>query len=374
MNLNRLLLVFLALCLLVPSLSFAADQAQPVEQNRIMLAKIQAGAIQEFIKNSPCKRECLEAYATKIAGAGPLAKNDGVYIADIAMVKDETGAAIEKNKVKNLATYKIQVNSNIQKYIFGAAEIEEKLFVLEFLHWSFASEQPGWNKSAAAKSYDDFLYNSNRLFFAVMDEIRSNSEGASKNFDRMNAYIKTKKVPGVYAFQPLVKSLAGEIKGEMMSAAPRQAEILKGYFEQASALLKWMGTPRVSKTAGLNVNIDSQNVSKHYDPFHPGHLHETGNGGLYHQPGDNGPFSSGSYGHGGHHNGHNQPSYPSYPTYPTQPPDYYPPQYPSYPPPSYYPPQGPTEHIHYCARCRRQFSYYPNGYAPTCPYCGYYGY
>ncbi|EKD68718.1 MAG: hypothetical protein ACD_47C00471G0004, partial [uncultured bacterium] len=34
----------------------------------------------------------------------------------------------------------------------------------------------------------------------------------------------------------------------------------------------------------------------------------------------------------------------------------------------------PTEHIHYCARCRRQFSYYPNGYAPTCPYCGYYGY
>ncbi len=88
-------------------------------------------------------------------------------------------------------------------------------------------------------------------------------------------------------------------------------------------------------------------VSKHYDPAHIGHSHQSPDGTMYHQTGDFYPGSPASYPNGYPSNPvpqpqppsypntpsyPSQPTYPSQPSYPQQPP---PPSYPSYPAPGY---------------------------------------
>ncbi|HNY11492.1 MAG TPA: tetratricopeptide repeat protein [Candidatus Wallbacteria bacterium] len=78
-------------------------------------------------------------------------------------------------------------------------------------------------------------------------------------------------------------------------------------------------------------NLDG-NVTKHWDPSHPGHVHQNPNGTTYNQPGDNYPGSAGTYpGQTQTYPQHTnypqqQPNYPQYPQTPTYP------QTPSYPP------------------------------------------
>lgn len=57
-------------------------------------------------------------------------------------------------------------------------------------------------------------------------------------------------------------------------------------------------------------------VSKHYDPAHPGHSHQAPDGTLYHQPGDMYPGSPGTY--PGQHPSQ-PPAPPAPPSYPAQP-------------------------------------------------------
>jgi len=82
-----------------------------------------------------------------------------------------------------------------------------------------------------------------------------------------------------------------------------------------------------------NLALNDANVSRHWDPTHPGHSHQAPDGTMYHQQGDMYPGSPASY-----QNGYpsqppvpptpTYPSYPSTPTYPSYPST---PSYPSYP-------------------------------------------
>ena len=76
-----------------------------------------------------------------------------------------------------------------------------------------------------------------------------------------------------------------------------------------------------SNNIAKNMNIGGE-VSKHYDPAHPGHSHQAPDGTMYHQTGDFYPGSPASS------NGQTQPHHPS-PNYPNHPPA--PPSYPSQP-------------------------------------------
>ncbi|HNY12407.1 MAG TPA: hypothetical protein PKK26_12515 [Candidatus Wallbacteria bacterium] len=276
------------------------------------------------------------------------------------------------------------VDAKMLKQMETSTAVKDKLFILEYKHWLFAAQRPEVKKEDVLKNFQSYNEYSSKFSQDMINDISQNEADAQAKVQKLLIYIKAKKSPAVFAFQPFVKNLADALKNQALDTSKKGASEFQESYARTAALLKWINAQPAPKNAIMN-SIDLQDVSKHYDPTHPGHLHESPNGGLYHQPGDNGPFSGGgSYNHGGHHQNH--PSYPSYPTptypsyppaptYPTYPPNYYPPQYPNYPTPDYYPSNnGQVEHIHHCARCRRQFSYYPNGYAPTCPYCGYYGY
>ncbi len=275
------------------------------------------------------------------------------------------------------------IDAKMLQKMEASTSVKDKLFILEYKHWLFASQRQEAKKEDILKNFQAYNEYNAKFSQEIINEIGQNEADAQAKIQKILIYIKAKRSPAVFAFQPLVKNLADALKNQTLAAGQnkKDASGSQESYARTAALLKWINAQPAPKNTLMSA-IDTTDVSKHYDPTHPGHLHENANGGLYHQPGDNGPFSGGgSYHHGGHHNNH--PSYPSYPTYPTPtyptypsyPPNYYPPQYPSYPPPSYYPPNnGQVEHIHHCARCRREFSYYPNGYAPTCPYCGYYGY
>jgi len=114
--------------------------------------------------------------------------------------------------------------------------------------------------------------------------------------------------------------------------------------------------------ADLKIDLKDDTTSKHYDPSHPGHEHQCANcHRTYNQPGDNGPYSSGSYRcpYCGYQN--NVPPSPVNPTpYPPQPPapQPYPPTPTPYPPAPYPPqPQYETDATLY----QNGFSYFNSG-------------
>jgi len=369
MSRKSLLLVVMAVALAMPFTSFAAQNANVVTVDQTVVTKIQNMAIAEYMKSAAdTKKENVEAFISKIS--------NGLYVVDAAKVNE--------GNIQDAVSYKIQADPKTGKIELNAASLEDKLFALELAHWSYASVKAGQTKDEVKNEFAKFNSATGRLFAAMSAEIEKDPARASATIDSYIAYVKTKNAPAVFAFQPLTKSLLGKLKFESLKqSSPEAAGLLKASCEKTGELLKAINAkPAQAKAPEMNIDLGTD-VSKHYDPTHPGHVHQSSNGTIYNQPGDNGPFSHGSYNTSSHH-GHSShhPSYPTYPTTPTYPPTYYPPQYPTYPAPTYpaptYPQYNPypgqIEHIHHCARCRREFSYYPNGYAPTCPYCGYYGY
>lgn len=275
-------------------------------------------------------------------------------------------------------TEAVKVDGKLIEKLSTSSVMEDKLFVLEYKHWLFAAQRPEIKKDDVLKSFQAYNEYSAKLTKDILNEINNDGANVVSKVEKLASYIKSKKVPAVLAFQPLVNELSDALKNEALNSSVQKKDNYKNLQEgyaKTSTLLKWLNSQSVSKLENIINAENTAGASKHYDPTHPGHLHESPNGNLYHQPGDNGPFSGGSYNnnHYNHNNHNNHNSYNNYP-YNNYPSTYYPPQYPSYPQPNYYPSTSQIEHIHRCARCRRDFSYYPSAYAPTCPYCGYYGY
>jgi|GEM_PF-6270510 len=71
-------------------------------------------------------------------------------------------------------------------------------------------------------------------------------------------------------------------------------------------------------TANSIASTINGEVSKHYDPSHPGHLHQAPDGTMYHQTGDFYPGSLASYPNG-YPSTQPVPQQPQYPNYPPQP-------------------------------------------------------
>jgi len=133
--------------------------------------------------------------------------------------------------------------------------------------------------------------------------------------------------------------------------------LMKGANRNASA-----ETRTTVSGSDIAKNLDA-NVTKHWDPTHPGHMHQTPNGQTYNQPGDNYPGSSGTYpgqsqptypNNPGHFGNHHQPQYPQQPTYPQNP------TYPQYPTTPTYP-QAPSYSDTDISIYEAGFSYYNQG-------------
>jgi len=342
------------------------------------LTDIRNVAVREFLRaNSGVDKNDVKAYASKLLN-DRADKNGGLYLVEIA----EEKASGNNVEIKRVSAYKVEVKSN--KKSVSQASMEDVLYSLEMKHRVCSVSNEKTSKQETLDAYNEFCRASCRAFSLIAAEGVSKAYTTSGNLNKYVKYVKVKTAPASHAFYTLTVSLEQKIKQDLLSA-DLKADALESMKESLGRL----GELKSSLNAvALSAEAPAE---KHYDPTHPGHLHQAPNGTLYNQPGDNGPYSHGSsypsynsnnHHNNGHYNGHHYPSsnYPSYP-----PPTYYPPQYPQYPPPTYYPPQYPQpnyypsypnqiEHIHYCSRCGRQFSYYPNGYSIVCPYCGHVGY
>jgi len=367
---KRFMVLMLVLSILFPMVSYAGEL-----KGADAFADVKNMAMKEYLKvNQDVEKESVKAYASKLFNS-KLNQNDGAYLVEIAEEK-VNGTAVEIN---NVSAYKIEVNSN--KKSIAAASIEEILYSIEMKHRLCSTSNDKTSKEQTIDAFNEYCRATCRALSIITVD---NAFKTSENIDSYVKYVNAKTAPASHAFYALTSSIESKIKADLLNSKlnAEALGLLKEKLEQLDTLLNSLNAKAISSETS---------ISKHYDPTHPGHLHQSPNGTLYHQSGDNGPYSSGSYNsgynshnnHGGHYNNHNNyPStyYPSnnYPQYP--PPTYYPPQYPQYPPPTYpqsgyypsYP--GQIEHIHHCSRCRRQFSYYPNGYSIVCPYCGYVGY